>query len=84
MKNEIVVTFHLFDVKQKVCVYKNGKCIEELYPTLNDTMDTIYALNKEYNINKIDFCGNPSFINKYVKELKTKFTKTPAIEIIPA
>lgn len=81
--NDIVIVFHMFDVTQDIRVYKNNECIEELHPTLNETVKTICGLNQCYDIGKISMYGNPSFVNKYIKELKTKFSNLPTIEIRP-
>lgn len=79
----LVVTLHLFDVIQDIKLYKNGECIDEAHTSLDHISETICDFIKQYKIDKIEMCGNPSFVNKYVKELKTyNFTKIPTIEII--
>lgn len=79
----IVVIFHPFDLEQEVMVYQHGECIEQTHPCLEDTVKTIYKLNKQYHTDKIELCGNPFFINKYIRELKCYFSNIPTIEIIP-
>ena len=78
----IVVMFHPFEIKQEVKIYQHGQCIDELYPCLDDTTKAIYTLSQEYHTDKIELCGNPSFVSKYVRELKSNFSEMPEIEII--
>lgn len=81
--NHIVVIFHPFDLEQEVMVYQYDRCIEVLHPCLDDTVKTVCGLNKQYHANKIELCGSPSFVTKYVKELRTDFSNDmPTIEII--
>lgn len=81
----IVVIFHPFEIEQDVAVYQHGKCVLQEHPCLEDTIKTVCSLNKQYYIDKIDLCGNPSFVRKYVTDLKTNFSleSYPTIEIIP-
>lgn len=78
----IVAIFHPFDLEQEVMVYQHDECIRQIHPCLNDTVKTICGLNQQYHTDKIELCGNPSFVNKYVRELKSNFSELPEIEII--
>lgn len=81
--DHIIVIFHPFEMKQEVMVYQCGECVKHLQPSLEDTVKTVCQLYQQYHTDKIDFCGNPSFINRYIKELKSNYSNMPAIEIIP-
>lgn len=79
----IVVMFHPFEIEQEVMVYQHGECIEQMHPCLNDITKAICGLNQQYHTDRIELCGNPSFVARYVKELKSDFSNMPTIEIIP-
>ena len=82
MDTNIVVIFHPFEIEQEVMVYSHGECVKTMHPALNNTVKTICSLNDTYHADRINLCGVPSFINKYVKELRSNFSNSPTIEII--
>lgn len=82
MDTNIVVMFHPFEIQQDVMVYQNGECVNQLHPALNDTVKTLCGLNNQYHIDRINLCGIPAFVNKYVRELKSQFSNNPTIEIV--
>lgn len=79
----IVAIFHPFEIKQEIMVYQHGECINKIHPCLEDVVKTICSLNQQYHADRIELCGVPSFVSKYVKELKSNFFNMPIIEIIP-
>lgn len=83
MDTNIIVVFHPFEVVQDVMVYQKGECVKQMHPTLNDTVGVINGLNEQYHADRINLCGAPAFVNRYVRELKTKFSNMPSIEIVP-
>lgn len=82
MNTRVIATINPFDMQQQIMIFENDKCINKLYTTLDNLSDTIYGLNKEYKVNMIEFCGVPQYVNKYVKDLKTKFANLPEIVIL--
>lgn len=83
--DHIIVIFHPFEVEQEVMVYQRGECVKQAHPCLNDVINIVHGLNEQYHADRIELCGNPAFVRKYVKDLKTTFAldKHPTIEIIP-
>lgn len=79
----IVAIFYPFEVEQEIMVYQHGECVSKMRPCLDDMVKTICSLNQQYHADRIDLCGVPSFVSKYVKELKSNFSDMPTIEIIP-
>lgn len=79
----IIVVFHPFEMEQEVMVYQHGECVKLVRPHLEDIAKTICNFNNQYHPDRIEMCGNPSFVTKYIKELKSNFSELPEIEIIP-
>ena len=80
--DHIIAIFHPFEIEQEIAVYQHGECIKQIHPCLEDTVNAIYQLYQQYHIDKIELCGNPSFISKYIKDLKGKYSNMPEVEII--
>jgi len=68
MKHLVVIS-NLFDINQKIQVYSEGECIQELTCKIENLEYVCYAVCKEYNIHLISFHGVPFVGEKLQKEL---------------
>lgn len=84
MDNNMIVLFRPFVREQRIMIYNDDDCITEIKVPIEQVVDTINGLKSQYQIDKINLCGNLSFMEKYYKELNTKFSNNIKIEMIEA
>ena len=74
-KNFIMAYIQPFILKQKVSVYKDGKCIETIKCRFDELEDTIMGFVKGYGLKKINLAGqNPAYSIKIKDRLISKYT----------
>lgn len=71
--NHIIVNYRLFTTNQNVLVYSNGECIYQCEVPLNQVNNTVASLRKQYDVKRIDLCGNGDYLQKFKAEMLTQF-----------
>lgn len=69
----LIVNFRPFVLKQQILVYQEGVCIKQAYVPMNDVVPTVDILCKEYNIPRVNLCGNTHYTSKFAEKLQTRF-----------
>lgn len=78
----LIINFRPFVFKQEILVYVDGACVKQDYVTVSEIVDKAEIYCKEYNIPRINLCGNRHYVSKFAEKLNIRFNKTnKSIEI---
>lgn len=66
----IIVNFQPFLKDQHIMVYKEGACIEQVFVSYDNVIDSVCLLSNKYNITNIDLCGNTDFLKEIENQLQ--------------
>ena len=76
---KIIGVWKPFELKQNFYVYDNGNKIDAISIKMDEINNTIFNLQKKYNINDIELIGPKQFSkgikNLFLAEEKNKFNK---------
>ena len=81
MDKYVVATIHPFVLGQEIMVYINGKCERVVECTLDNMVDIIEELCKEYDITKVNFIGGQLYALKFKDKLVAKKFNNKSIEV---
>ena len=71
--NNLIVNFHPFLVKQDILIYQDGACVKQDHITIEEVSEKVKEYCKIYNIDIVNLCGNKLYLNKFMKDIRTKF-----------
>ena len=79
----IVVPFQMFDAEQNILFYNdNDECIKKDYVATPNLAAALYGFCAEDpTIERVDIVGNPAYVEKIKRQMKTKFAFNDQIEI---
>ena len=79
--NNLIVSIGPFLFKQNILIYQDGVCVKQDNVSMGQVHDKISQYCKLYDISIVNLCGNKSFVNKFAKNLNTKFDLDKEIHI---
>lgn len=80
--NHIICVFRPFTMNQNVMVYINGECVKTVSVDVDRIIDVVNGFKNQYNIDKIELCGNQSYLSKFQAEMNSKFGNSCEINVI--
>ena len=75
----LIINFRPFVFKQEILVYVDGACVKQDYVTVNEIVDKVEAYCKEYNIPRVNLCGNRHYVSKFAEKLMIRFERVNRI-----